>query len=119
LVREKYERARSGRGLCCENNGVSWLLLGRSRPFSRAQLGAELARRLSKDAPKRAIELGERLKPDVVGHLADASVGIEQLRPRALRAKARNIVGKGQAGALVKDFAEVKDARSAFDKLFK
>lgn len=76
------------------------------------KLRSELARRLPVNAPKSAVELGEGLKPDVVGNFADPTVWVEQLATRFLRPHPREMIGESQAGALVKDFAEMEDARA-------
>jgi hypothetical protein len=67
---------------------------------------------LAVDPPEGAIELGERLEPNIVGNLADPPIGIEQLAARFLRPHPRKIIGKFQPGALVEDFAEMKNARA-------
>ena len=84
----------------------------RSRWFRRMQMRPKLAGGLAKDAPESAIELGERLKAGVVGHLADPDIGIEQSGARTFYADARDVIGEGQSGALVEDLAEVEDARA-------
>src|SRR5437660_5272246 len=73
---------------------------------------AEIARRLAEHAFERAIELSERLKPNVVCDLANAQVGIEQAGPRIFHAYTRDVIGELQAGGFVENFAEMKDARS-------
>ena len=72
-------------------------------------LRPELTRRLPVDAAESAIELGERLKTHVVGNLADAPVRVEQLRASCLRPDSRQMIGKLQSGALVKDLAKMED----------
>ena len=42
------------------------------------KIRAEFRRRLTEDAFEHAIELGERLEADVVGHFADAPARIQE-----------------------------------------
>src|SRR5256885_2216708 len=76
--------------------------------FAGSEMGPKFGRRLAEDAFKGAIELGERLKPDVVSDLADTQARIEQPRPGIFQPHARDVVGEGQTGAAVEDFAKVK-----------
>jgi hypothetical protein len=49
---------------------------------------------LAKNPFKRAIEVRERLKPDVVRDLANAKVRVQQPIPRVFQPHARNVIGE-------------------------
>ena len=76
----------------------------------RRQLGAIIRGGLPEDSSKRAIELSQGLEPDIVGHLADPQVGIEQPRFCVLQPDARDVIGELQPGGLPEHLAEVENA---------
>ncbi len=73
------------------------VLSGFRASFSAGDMLAKFGGRLAEDAFEHAIELGERLKADVVGDFADSSVGIQKLGPCVLKPDARNVVGEFQS----------------------
>src|ERR1700686_3707035 len=83
---------------------------GFCRSFAGREMCAKFGRRLAEDSPEGAIELGERLEPDIVSNLADSRVRIQQPVPGILQAHARDIVGELKSRALAKNFAEMKHA---------
>src|ERR1700726_169360 len=83
---------------------------GFCRSFAGREMCAKFGRRLAEDSLEGAIELGERLEPDVIRNLADPPIRIQQLVPGILQAHPRDIVGEFKSGALVKNLAEMKQA---------
>src|SRR5947207_14084509 len=73
-------------------------------------MGAEIARRLSEYAFEHSIELGERLKPDIVSNFADSPIRIQKLCPRILKPNACDVIGKFQSGRFAEYLAKVKHA---------
>ena len=57
-------------------------------------MSPEFSRRLAEDALERAIELGERLEPDVVSNFADAPARIQELGLGVFEADPRNVIGE-------------------------
>jgi hypothetical protein len=49
---------------------------GSCRSFAGREMFAKLSGRLAEDSPEGAIELGERLEPDIVSNLADPPIRI-------------------------------------------
>ena len=74
------------------------VLSGFRPSFSAGDMPTKFGGRLAEDALEHAIELGERLKADVVGYFADSSVRIQELGPCVLQPDARDVVGKFQSG---------------------
>ena len=69
-------------------------LSGFAGALARRKMRAKIARRLAEHPFKGAIELGERLKSNVVGNLADAQIGVEQAGTRIFDAHTRDIIGE-------------------------
>jgi hypothetical protein len=80
------------------------------RSFAGREMFAKLGGRLAEDSLEGAIELGERLEPDVVSNLADPPIRIQQPVPGIFQAHACDIVGELKSRALVKNFAKMKHA---------
>jgi len=76
------------------DHGVRWQL----HRFNCAPAGRhprpELSGRLTKNAFECAIELRERLKPDVVRDFANAQIRVQQPIARILQADARYVIGE-------------------------
>ena len=74
-------------------------------------MGAEFGGGLAEDALEHAIELRERLEPDVVGDLADAAARIQELGLGVLQSDPGDVVGELKAGGFLEDFTEMKHAQ--------
>jgi hypothetical protein len=62
-------------------------------------MSAEVARRFPKYTLEHAIELGQRLKANIVGDFADSAVRIQKLCSGVLQPDTRHVVRKFQSGA--------------------
>ncbi len=74
------------------------------------QMGAEFSGGLAEDAFEHAVELGERLKPDVVRDFADAAAWIQKLGLGVFQADPGDVIGKLKPGRFLKDLAKMEDA---------
>ena len=74
---------------------------------SRTSVGAWPKTRLN-----MRIELGERLKADIIGHFADPSVRIQKLRSCVLQPDTRDVVSKFQPGRFSKHFTKMEHSRA-------
>jgi hypothetical protein len=82
-----------------------------TRSSTREQLRAVLGGRLAQQLLEDAVEMRERLEPDLERDLAHAQVGIQQEILRLFNANAGQVVGEVDAGDLLEHLAEVKRAR--------
>ena len=73
---------------------------------------AEIARRFTKDAFERAVELRQRLKADVICDFADAEIRVQQSIASIFETHTRDVIGKLQSRSFVENFAEMKNARA-------
>src|SRR5215469_16239897 len=77
------------------------------RLIPSGQLRAIFRRRLPEDFFENAVEVSERLKTNFEGDFTHAQIGIEQEIFRFFKTHARHVVGKIEAGSLLKHFAKI------------